>query len=267
MTSLLAVFLAGCRGPAEPPGNSGDTGDTGTTGDSGLEAPRFTVSGQVLDVDGGPVVDVFVTVSTEFCIPDRTDAEGRFQVADVDPGEKRLITYGETAGNGLFASVVVRFEADAAWTLDAPLTTPALTQRWPIDPASPDDQHFTSAEGFEIDIPAGSLTLAPFAPAELQLAREPLPLAPDFVPAGFELVDLFVLHPIQSTLDPPAPVRFPADTGLAPGTPVRFLALDYDTGMLTPVATGTVDDDGTAATAPGQGIPELTWIGLALENP
>lgn len=122
------------------------------------------------------------TVSTEYCIPDRTDADGSFSVEEVTPGPKRLITYGETAMSGLVASVAFSFDADQT---------------------------------------------------------------PNFVPEGLDLVDLFVLHPILSTLDPPAPLSFPSDTGLAPETRVNFHTLDYETGQLVEVASGTVDTQTT----------------------
>ena len=219
----------------------------------------------MVDHDGQPVVDVFVTVSTEFCIPDRTGADGAFSVSEVDPGEKRLITYGETASNGLFASVVFAFEADAAMTFEAPVRTPKMTEAWPLDPSSSDVQEITTDDGLTLTLPPGALTLAPFAPAELQVARVPISEAPPFVPDGFALTDLFALGPIQSTFDPPAPVAFPPDSDLAPGSPVVFHSLDYDTGLLVPVATGTVDEAHRPMTDPGQGLPELTWVGVSLE--
>lgn len=250
--------LVACTGPA-----SVDTG--GPDDDGGSGHGRFIISGIVVDLDGDPVVDVFVTVSTEFCTPDRTDEAGAFAVGEVDPGDKRLITYGETASNGLFASVVFPFEADEALHLEAPIRTPALVETWPVDPSAAEDQVVMTADGLALTIPAGALTLAPFAPAEVQVARVPVELAPPFIPEGVDLLDLFVLHPIQSTFDPPAPVAFPADTALPPGAAVRFHALDYDTGLLVPVASGTVDADGRPVTDDGAGIPELTWVGVSLE--
>lgn len=62
--ALLA--LAACSGP--PSIDTGGPDSEPEIGDS-----RFTVSGVVEDLDGDPVVDVFVTVSTELCIPDRTN--------------------------------------------------------------------------------------------------------------------------------------------------------------------------------------------------
>jgi hypothetical protein len=238
----------------------------GTPGDSGTEPAdgRFEVSGVVLGLDGTPVVDVFVTVSTEFCVPDRTDETGTFAVQEVDSGAKRLITYGETAANGLFASVAFAFDANDGLAFDTPVWTPELTS-WAVDDGAVEDQTVATEDGLELTIPTGALTLAPFAPAEVQAARVPVDQAPPFVPDGVELVDLFALGPILSTFEPPAPVAFPADSGLPVGTPVVFHSLDYETGLLVEVAHGTVDETGRPATSDGEGIPELTWVGISLE--
>jgi len=261
---LGVLLMVACTGPeADDSAGSADTWpQTDTAPPEGFE-----VSGTVLGLLGEPVVDVFVTVSTEFCIPDQTDAEGRFTVGQVAEGPKRLITYGDTATNGLFASVVFAFDAEGPLVFDGPVLAPELTEIWPLDPTAAEAQTIETADGLTLTVAAGAVTLAPFAPDELQVARVPVAQAPAFVPDGVALVDLFALHPIQSTLDPPARTSFPADTGLAPGAAVTFHSLDYDTGLLVPVATGTVDADGHPTTDTDQGIPELTWIGLSAESP
>ena len=250
----LSLLLSGCAGGGEP-----TLVETGT-------APSFPVAGVITELTGAPIVDVFVTVSTEFCIPDRTGEQGGFEVQEVVAGPKRLVTYGETATTGLVASVSFSFEADAAHTFDAPIKVPRLEETWPLDEDATDEQSITTNEGLTITIPVGALQIAPFAPSELQVARVPVGDAPAFVPDGVELVDLFVLHPILSTLDPPAPVSFPSDTGLTAGTRVRFHALDYELGELVVVASGFVEESGRPRTDDGQGIPELTWVGLSVEE-
>lgn len=263
--SLLASWLTACSGGPAP----GETGpfDSGSVDDTGeAVAEGLTISGVVLDLEGEAVVDVFVTVSTEYCIPDRTATDGSFTVEQVVPGTPRLITYGETASNGLFASVVFPIEAASDLVLAQPVVTPELTELLPLEPDSSEQQVLTTEDGLELTIPASGFQLAPFAPEELQVARVPVARAPDFVPGDLELVDLFVLHPIQSTFDPPAPLAFPADLGLSPGQGVVFWTLDYETGLLAEAARGTVDDDGHPRTTDGSGISELTWVGLSLEE-
>lgn len=254
----MVLLLGACAG-SSPSDDSGDAGDTGT------HAERFAIGGRVSDLAGEPVVGAFITVSTEFCIPDQTDITGTFEVTEVSPGAKRLITYGETASNGLFASVVFAFEADETTVLEDPVLAPALTEVHAVDPSATADQVIETADGLFLTIPVGSLTVAPFAPDEVQVARVPVEQAPPFVPDDLDILELFVLHPIRSTFDPPAPVAFPANTNLDPGTAVTFHSLNYETGELVPVASGTVGADGRPATDDGQGLVELTWIALSQE--
>jgi hypothetical protein len=255
----MAVCLLACVEPDAAPRAEAHT-------DTDVPEDGFSVVGQVVDLERNPVVDLFVTVSTEFCIPDRTDGEGGFEVGSVTDGPKRLITYGETASNGLFASVVFDFDAAGEVRLADPVVVPALVERYPVDPDSLEEQSIESEDGLELKMAPGALELAPFAPDEVQIARVPIEDAPPFVPDGVTLADLFVLHPIRSTLDPPASVVFPEVSGASPGAAVVFFALDYETGQLRAVATGSVNDQNRPATHEGEGIPELTWIGIALEE-
>jgi hypothetical protein len=156
------------------------------------------------------------------------------------------------------------FEAESSHVFGSVIKLPRLDEIWPLDEAATEVQTISTDEGLGLSIAAGALQIAPFAPSELQLARVPVADAPDFVPDGLVLVDLFALHPILSTLDPPASISFPADSGLPVGTRVQFYALDYELGQLVAVATGTVDEGGRPASDSGQGIPELTWIGLGV---
>ena len=107
MSSLL--LITGCTPSAT------DSGEPAP--DTAAEPAGFAVSGVALDLSGEPAVNMFVTVTTEFCTPDRTDEAGVFSVENVSAGDKLLVTYGETASNGLFASVVFPFRADAELTL------------------------------------------------------------------------------------------------------------------------------------------------------
>lgn len=224
-----------------------------------------TVDGQILDLSGAPAVELFVTISDEYCVPDRTSASGAFSVERVKEGSQRLITYGETASNGWFASVVLPIDVAGDNTVVDPVHVPRLDERYSIDPLAQNQQVITSGAGLRLVIEPGTLTLAPFFEPEILVARVPVAAAPPFVPAGVELLDLHVLHPIRSRFEPPAAIQFPPNAELAPGTAITFHALDYDTGLLTPVASGTVNAEGAPATNPGEGIPELTWIGISLE--
>ena len=144
------MFLTACAGAAP-------TDDSAEASDTGVDEARFAVGGRIADLGGEPVVDVFVTVSTEFCIPDRTDDDGAVEVTKVSPGAKRLSTYGETAVDGLFASVVFAFDADETTVFADPVLAPALTEVHPVDPNAAEEQVIESIDGLSLTVPAGSL--------------------------------------------------------------------------------------------------------------
>ncbi len=252
-----ALFaLAACAGDAVTP----ETGEMGA--DTAGEA--WTVSGSVADLDGTPVSELYVTASDAFCVPDTTDRAGAFDIGNVSAGEKRLITYGNTAPGGPWGSIVLPIDVSSDLFVDGPVLAPSLSEAIPVDADAGEAQIIETADGLGLTIEAGSLALAPLADAELRVRRIPVAQAPAFVPEGVALLDLFVLDPIRSTLEPPARVSFPPDLGLAEGQAVVVHALDYDTGWLVPVATGVVDASGRATSADGRGIPELTWMALSL---
>ena len=220
----------------------------------------------ITDLDENPVVDVFVTVSEEFCIPDRTNEQGNFEIQKIAAGSKKLITYGETASNGLFASVSFGFDVQADHIFEDTIKLPKFEETYPLIEDNTEEYTITTNDDLNITILPESIQLAPFAPSELQIARVPVNDAPPFIPENIQLIDLFVLHPILSTLDPPSPISFPKDTDLPIETEVNFYGLDYELGKLVPVASGFVDEDGHPKTNEGQGIPELTWIGLSIKE-
>ena len=169
------------------------------------------------------------------------------------------------AAGALHASVVFAFDAEADTTFPMPVPAPVFATTFAVNPEAADTEVYATPEGFALSVPPGSLTLAPFTDDAIYAVRVPLDRAPAFVPAGVDLVDLWALGPIQSTFSPPAAVAFPPDLGLIQGEGVGVYALGYATGLLARVSDATVADDGTASTADGGGIPELTWIALARE--
>ena len=147
---------------------------------------------------------------------------------------------------------------------EAPIKMPRFEEIYLLNEDNSDEYTIATNDGLEIIIAPSALNLAPFSPSELQVARVPIAQSPPFIPEDVELVDRFVLHPILSTLDPPSVISFPNDTELPIDSTVKFYALDYELGKLAPVATGFVDENGHPKTNDGQGIPELTWIGLSI---
>lgn len=264
---LIVAAVSACAPGVNAPGTTGDaSGPSSTDTNSTEELGTSVVRGRVADLSGQAIIDMFVTVSDDYCVPDRTSTTGAFVVERVQDGSQRLITYGETASNGTFASVVLPILVEGDTTVANTVSVPRLDETHPVDLESTEVQTITSSDGLELELQPGSLTFAPFFEAEILVARVPVSDAPAFVPQEVELHDLFVLHPIRSTFDPPAPLRFPPDPELTPGTSVSFYSLDYDTGLLTPVATGVVNDEHAPVTSPGQGLPELTWVAVAIDE-
>lgn len=234
------------------------------TSEEVLEEDTFSVHGTIHDQYNQPITNLFVTASSEFCIPDQTDEQGVFEIRNVEEGEKRLIIYGDTTPDGLVASVSFTFEVENNHVFEAPIKMPRFEEIYLLNEDNSDEYTIATNDGLEIIIAPSALNLAPFSPSELQVARVPIAQSPPFIPEDVELVDLFVLHPILSTLDPPSVISFPNDTELPIDSTVKFYALDYELGKLAPVATGFVDENGHPKTNDGQGIPELTWIGLSI---
>jgi len=226
-----------------------------------------SVRGTVLDLGGAPVVDLYVTVSTSFCIPDRTSTSGTFDVKNVLPGAetKRLILYGPTAYRGPYASLAFAFDGVDAGDLDfsKPIVTPHLDNPLLYDAAVGDPQRLTTADGFAITIRAADLRIEGFGDPKLFSIRIPLDKAPPFGSVLSKLHVLYVLEPLQSTLAKPAPVEFPNPNALAVGTKVDIFQLDYLKGALVVTAGGHVRGDGKVVSEDGSGVTELTWLGFA----
>jgi hypothetical protein len=239
-----------------------------TVADAGDAAPAMTghsARGSVVDLSGNPVVNIYVTVSTEFCIPDRTSPSGTFTVRNVAPGPgKRLILYGPTAKNGPYASLSFAFSGadDVDYDFARPIVTPKLEAplAYKSDVAEP--QKLTTPDGFAITLRSADLHIEGFGDAKLYAVPVPLDKAPPFA-ALSRLHVLYVLEPLQSTIASPAAVEFPNPKGLAVGAKVDILQLDYAKGELLVRGTGRVRADGKVASDDGSGITELTWVGFA----
>jgi hypothetical protein len=206
-----------------------------------------------------------VTASSEYCVPGKTNSEGKFQIEKVAAGMQRLIAYGETSPGGPVASAVLPFEVEGAFEFAAPLVLPRFGSATPLPSDPRANWDYQSPQGLRLSLVPGAISLAPMAPPELRVAQVPVDVAAHLAPKGVQLIDAFVLDPIRSTIDPPATISFPPRPGLEPGTQVVFHRLDYATGRLLRVAGGTVDEAGRATSNPGEGLDELTWVTLSRE--
>lgn len=256
---VVALFCAAC-GSSTPAASS-----VADAGDAAPAANGHSARGVVLDLAGNPVVNIYVTVSTEFCVPDRTSPSGTFTVRNVAPGGvKRLILYGPTAKNGPYASLSFAFTgADTAdHDFASPIVTPKLDVPLAFRADVADPQKLTTPDGFAITLRAADLHVEGFGDPKLYAVPIPPDKAPPFA-AVPRLHALYVLEPLQSTIASPAAVEFSNPKGLAVGAKVDILQLDYLKGELVVRASGHVRADGKIVSDDGSGITELTWIGFA----
>ena len=264
---LCAALAAGCGHSSPSTASAADAGGK----DAIAETPGgHTARGRVVDLSGAPVFDLYVTVSTEFCIPDRTAADGTFAVRNVGPGgNKRLILYGPTAKAGPYASLSFALTGadDADLDLTKPIVTPRLDAPLAYRPDVVEPQRLATADGFAITIRAADLKIEGFGEPKLYAVSIPREKAPPFGPIVDRLHALYVLEPLQSTLAKPAPIELPNPQALAVGAKVDIVALDYWKGALVPRAKGHVRADGKVVSDDGEGITELTWVGFAPAAP
>lgn len=252
-----AALVAGC----------GSSTDSAATGDASVGAPvGHVVRGTIVDLDGAAVTNIYVTVSTDFCIPDRTTKAGAFAVRNVRPGgAKRLIVYGPTASGGPYASLAFAFPGAESADVDfaKPIVIPRLVTALPYDPSAAAPQRLATSDGFAITFSAADLHLEGFGDPKLFAIRVPIDKAPPFGDVLSRLHALYVVEPLQSTLARPAKIEMPNPKGLAVGARVDIFQLDYLEGALVPAARGHVRDDGIIVSDDDNGVTELTWLGFA----
>lgn len=259
MLSIVSTLVA-CGSSAAAPMA---TADASVDGDA---KAGHAAKGKIIDLSGAPVVNVYVTVSTEFCIPDRTSTTGSFTVRNIVPSPaKRLIVYGPTANGAPHASLAFAFTGGHTGDFEfgKPIVVPRLVTPLTYDPSIVDPQRLATGDGFAITLRAGDLRIEGFDAPKLFAVQVPLEKAPPFGEPLSRLHALYVLEPLQSTVAKPAPVEFPNPRALAVGTKVDIVQLDYAKGVLTKAASGHVRDDGKVVSDDGAGITELTWIGFA----
>jgi hypothetical protein len=256
---VVCLLCAACGSPTPTASSVADGGDAAPA------ANGHAARGVVRDLAGNPVVNIYVTVSTEFCVPDRTSPSGTFTVRNVAPGgAKRLILYGPTAKNGPYASLSFAFTgADTAdYDFARPIITPKLDAPLAFRADVTEPQKLTTADGFAITLRAADLHVEGFGDPKLYAVPIPLDKAPPFA-AVSGLHALYVLEPLQSTIASAAAVEFPNPKGLAVGSKVEIFQLDYLKGELVVRATGHVRADSKVVSDDGSGITELTWVGFA----
>jgi len=250
-----------------------------------------TVGGSIIDEkDGSPLKKLITSVCGGVCYFGITDDTGTFanHVGHyIVPKQFRLLVHGRPDHASLYVELPAA-DADGNVIFPTPIPTPAYDS---VGPAIPADDGPGGA------VTAGDVTVKPGAALEYDLDPEDVALGdsgrlfrsvkwtlatpPDFL-AGSDYAALYALAPFNMRFCPTrpcdgandnptkVPVSIKNTTTLTAGTPVEFFILGTDlytspptAGKLLVQATGTVSADGkTIDTDPGQGINELSFLGV-----
>lgn len=286
ITHVHALLLVSACTPtpaAQPAPESGSESDSESgsesESDSGADLPTHdtSVSGLVIDELGAPIADLPITLCGAVCLIATTDATGRFEFTNVDPGVKVLEPALVPVDGDLEAAVTTwtRFfdfvsvtegehiEFDEAFVMlrvdntIGPLAGPQLLQ--PLASLS---------VGFDADaiVDAGALPVGIDAP--WFGAREvPLELWPKHGYEGWTILAVWSL----AVWDLEVPDGFAVDAtlprALAPGAEVAFLVADYEYGFQNGVffeEPALLSDDGqTLSTPPEAGLDRATmWLAV-----
>jgi len=248
----------------------------------------------VAESDGTPLAKMIISVCGGVCYFGITDDTGHFDnhVGHyIIPGQFQVLVHGRPDHASLYVKLPAP-DADGNIILPKSIATPKYDQ---VGPAMPAD------DGPGATVTAGDVSVIP--PDGLEYDLDPEDVAngdagrlmrsvkwtsttpPDFV-AGSDFAALYALAPFnmrfcKSRPCPDAnsnPTKIPVSvkntTSLAAGTPVEFFILGTDlyslprtAGTLLVQATGKVSADGkTIDTDPGQGINELSFLGVRVKK-
>ncbi len=235
------------------------------------------VVGRAETFEGTPLANHSITFCGPACFIGNTDADGRFSV----PVREFLLAeiysvqvHGRPNHASLYLAPVPR-PVDGTVTLPAALRVPEYTATGPAVPegnsggsVTAGDLTLTFAPDSDVTLDLEDFDLGELG-TRLRVATVPVEQAPPFA-RGQGLVLLRALAPFALTATRPIAVTIRDAGGLAPNTPVDFVALGHDilsepptAGTALVVGTGRVSADGASvSTDPGQGPTVLTWIGV-----
>jgi hypothetical protein len=236
-----------------------------------------TLAARVMGLGGEPVPNLTATACGDGCSYGRTDGSGVLRM-DVRRymSKAALMLHGRSR----WASYYSRF--DAAGDIDkGQLYLPQMPFAEGID--LPQDGAAKVVTFGDVGIAIGASAKVEIDRIELETPEEirfravavPIEKAPPFVAeAGGGFATVYAMTPFGTKIDPPAKVTLANTAQLPAGAAVELFIqgteLDdkYGTfGRFTRIADGHVSADGaTIATDQGQGIPQITWLGVRLKK-
>jgi len=227
-------------------------------------AGQTRVSGVVLDNQDQPLQGVTLRIegTTRQGI---SDDQGRFTITEVPVGPVHLIADGSTAlASGEYPSLGYQLVTIAG--IDNPMAAPIYMVKLDIDSAryaGKEDISLTLDKfpGFQLDIPAGSVTFPDGAKegfiSVTSVNASAVPMAP---PNGMQPQFIVTIQPAGTRFDPPAKLTLPNVDSHAPGAQVEMYSYDHDLEEFVAIGLGTVSEDGSVvASNPGVGVIKAGW--------
>lgn len=239
------------------------------------------VRGQVLDTDGAPRVDIPVTVCGPVCWLGRTGGDGRFAVSVGDfvpTAIYSVLAHARPDHATVYVPLPDAVGAGDVITLAEPMRVPRYTATGDVVDG---DAGVARAGEVALTVPADAgveLDLEDFKLGELgrrlRVAQVPVDRAPPFAREG-RVQAVWALAPFALTSTRPLGLRLPNTLGLAPGAPVDLVMMGGDilpprsnAGRAVDAARAAVSADGAfVETLPGEGISQLTWVGVRARKP
>lgn len=244
-----------------------------------------TVSGKVVDTTGAPVANKTISVCGTICFYGKTGNDGTY-VTNVGHHIPVATFAASVHGRPDYASLYVKLPATTADTITLPdMVVPKFTSttdvRVPFDATSgkvmgaktvtSGDVTLSLADGtsVELDLEDVELVMAGMGGDLFRAVKMDTANYPGWgKDVGIKL--LYAGAPFDSKYDKKVGITISDAAGMAPGTPVEFVACGneflktpFTAGTLQVVATGKVSADGKSIqTDPGEGLTYVTWIGV-----
>ena len=237
---LLALVAACLAPPAPPPG-----------------VP--TVAGRLVSHAGAPIGDALVIAcASGYCQDGRTRSDGRFQFHFRRASTVSLRADGVIAGPGRRATAWLPHVRAGGEPVDVgDWVAPDLPPPVPL-PARGTTARWAVGDGLALMIARDALR----APVHTYLhegaaRRLPDAAAAAFTGAGSRVLAVYAIEPFGTHSRTPIAVE--ATVG-GPAQPVHFVTIDATDGRWSPPVPGWVDDAGSARSAPGEGVLELSYL-------
>ncbi len=239
----------------------------GPTGVKGvlLDGP-FAANGENIPIVGATIRDLGSAAATT------TGLDGSFVLTGLTPGQVTLEFDGSTAAPppppvnpntsyGSYRATKI-VEVETTLEMQQPVFLPHIDQTAvaTVEPG----QDTTLVNGtleITIEIQRDSVLddqANPFE-GELTLSSVPPGFTPGALPDTLNPSTVITIQPMGLTFTQPAPITFPNELGLSPGSEVDIWSLDHSTGQFFVAGTGQVTPDGAWIETIAGGVRETSW--------